>query len=127
MIRSTLTPTGAARPAALALSLLALSLAAELRAQQAPPPTASEWGGIGLLQTPTARMAEDGDIAFTASHNSPYSRYNLTLQPFSWLESSFRYINVSNIRYGASDFSGNQNYKDKSIDFKVRLWRETRW
>ncbi len=56
-----------------------------------------------------------------------YSRYNLTLQPFSWLESSFRYINVSNIRYGASDFSGNQNYKDKSIDFKVRLWRETRW
>ncbi|WP_423162765.1 YjbH domain-containing protein [Stenotrophomonas maltophilia] len=127
MIRSTLSSAGATRPTAFALSLLALSLAAELHAQQAPPPTANEWGGIGLLQTPTARMAEDGDIAFTASHNSPYSRYNLTLQPFPWLESSFRYINVSNIRYGASDFSGNQNYKDKSIDFKVRLWRETRW
>lgn len=127
MIRSTHKPACAARPAAFALSLLALSLATELHAQQAPPPTASEWGGIGLLQTPTARMAEDGDIAFTASHNSPYSRYNLTLQPFPWLESSFRYINVSNIRYGAADFSGNQNYKDKSIDFKVRLWRETRW
>nr|WP_258012060.1 YjbH domain-containing protein [Stenotrophomonas maltophilia] len=102
-------------------------MAAELHAQQAPPPTASEWGGIGLLQTPTARMAEDGDIAFTASHNSPYSRYNLTLQPFSWLEGSFRYINVSNLRYGETSLSGNQNYKDKSIDFKVRFWRETRW
>lgn len=127
MIRSTLTPTGATRPTAFALSLLALSLAAELHAQQAPPPTASEWGGIGLLQTPTARMAEDGEISFTASHNSPYSRYNLTLQPFSWLEGSFRYINVSNLRYGEASLSGDQNYKDKSIDFKVRFWRETRW
>lgn len=127
MIRSTLSSAGATRPTAFALSLLALSLAAELHAQQAPPPTASEWGGIGLLQTPTARMAEDGDIAFTASHNSPYSRYNLTLQPFSWLEGSFRYINVSNLRYGETSLSGNQNYKDKSIDFKVRFWRETRW
>ena len=52
-----------------------------------------------LLQTPTARMNTAGDIAFTASHNSPYSRYNVTLQPFSWLEGTFRYINVSNIRY----------------------------
>ncbi|WP_245541228.1 YjbH domain-containing protein [Stenotrophomonas hibiscicola] len=127
MIRSTLSSAGATRPTAFALSLLALSLAAELHAQQAPPPTASEWGGIGLLQTPTARMAEDGDIAFTASHNSPYSRYNLTLQPFSWLEGSFRYINVSNLRYGETSLSGDQNYKDKSIDFKVRFWRETRW
>ncbi|HDS1653683.1 TPA: YjbH domain-containing protein [Stenotrophomonas maltophilia] len=126
-MRSTLSSAGATRPTAFALSLLALSLAAELHAQQAPPPTASEWGGIGLLQTPTARMAEDGDIAFTASHNSPYSRYNLTLQPFSWLEGSFRYINVSNLRYGETSLSGDQNYKDKSIDFKVRFWRETRW
>ncbi|MBA0361328.1 YjbH domain-containing protein [Stenotrophomonas maltophilia] len=126
-MRSTLSSAGTTRPTAFALSLLALSLAAELHAQQAPPPTASEWGGIGLLQTPTARMAEDGDIAFTASHNSPYSRYNLTLQPFSWLEGSFRYINVSNLRYGETSLSGNQNYKDKSIDFKVRFWRETRW
>ncbi len=125
MIRSTQKPTCAARPAAFALSLLALSLATELHAQQAPPATASEWGGVGLLQTPTARMTEDGDIAFTASHNSPYSRYNLTLQPFPWLEGSFRYINVSNIRYGANKVSGDQNYKDKSIDFKLRLWSET--
>jgi len=72
-------------------------------------------------------MAPDGDIAFTASHNSPYSRYNLTMQPFPWLEGAFRYINVSNIRYGSTDISGDQNYKDKSIDFKVRLWEETRW
>lgn len=115
------------RPTTLAFSMLALALSASLHAQEAPPVTASEWGGVGLLQTPTARMAADGDIAFTASHSSPYSRYNLTMQPFPWLEGAFRYINVSNIRYGSTDISGDQNYKDKSIDFKVRLWQETRW
>ncbi len=114
------------RPVAFTLTALAMSMSTALHAQQAPPATASEWGGIGLLQTPTARMAADGDIAFTASHNSPYSRYNLTMQPFPWLESSFRYINVANIRYGQS-VAGDQNYKDKSIDFKVRLWQESRW
>lgn len=113
--------------ATLAFSALALATSACLHAQEAPPATASEWGGMGLLQTPSARMADDGEISFTASHNSPYSRYNLTMQPFPWLEGSFRYINVSNIRYGAPSVSGDQNYKDKSIDFKLRLWEESRW
>ncbi|MCU1087134.1 YjbH domain-containing protein [Stenotrophomonas maltophilia] len=113
------------RPARFALSALALSLSCALHAQEAPPPTANEWGGIGLLQTPTARMASDGDLSFTASYNAPYARYNLTLQPFPWLEASFRYINVNNLLYGPS-IAGDQHYKDKSIDFKLRLWQESR-
>ena len=72
-------------------------------------------------------MANDGELMFTASHNSPYSRYNVTLQPFTWLESSFRYINVSNLRYGSVHVSGDQNYKDKSLDFKLQLWQESQW
>ncbi len=115
------------RPASIAMTLLALSLSAAIHAQEAPPPTASDWGVIGLLQTPTARMAEQGDIAFTASHTSPYSRYNVTMQPFPWLEGAFRYMSVANRRYGSEWLSGDQNYKDKSIDFKLRLWEETRW
>jgi len=111
--------------ASLAFSALALATSACLHAQEAPPATASEWGGMGLLQTPSARMADDGEISFTASHNSPYSRYNLTMQPFPWLEGSFRYINVSNRLYGS--IAGDQNYKDKSIDVKLRLWEESHW
>lgn len=111
-------------PFALTLTALAMSMSTVVHAQQAPPPTASEWGGIGLLQTPTARMAADGDVAFTASYSSPYSRYNLTMQPLPWVEGSFRYINVSNLKYGRQ-IAGNQSYKDKSIDVKVRLWEES--
>ncbi|MHC1657519.1 YjbH domain-containing protein [Stenotrophomonas riyadhensis] len=113
------------RPAKLTLSALALSLSLALHAQEAPPATANEWGGVGLLQTPTARMAHDGDLNFTASYNAPYARYNLTLQPLPWLETSFRYINVNNLLYGRS-VAGDQHYKDKSIDFKLRLWKESR-
>lgn len=115
------------RLARLTLSLLAIATTTAVHAQQAPVPTASEWGNIGLLQTPTARMAEEGDMAFTASHTSPYSRYTFAMQPFPWLEGAFRYISVANRRYGSEALSGDQNYKDKSIDFKIRLWRESRW
>lgn len=108
-----------------AASLLALAVSGSLHAQV--PTTQSDWGGVGLLQTPTARMAEDGEFSFTASHTSPYSRYNFSLQPFPWFEGTFRYINVVGVRYGPVWFSGDQNYKDKSIDFKLRLWEESRW
>ena len=96
-----------------------------VHAQNAP--TQSDFGGVGLWQTPTARMADEGEVAFTASRTSPYTRYNFSLQPLPWLEGSFRYIDISNVRYGAASFSGNQSYKDKSIDAKLRLWRESHY
>ncbi|WP_102788392.1 YjbH domain-containing protein [Stenotrophomonas bentonitica] len=113
--------------ARLSLALLTLSISTALHAQSAPAPTASDWGGIGLLQTPTARMADEGELAFTASHTSPYSRYNMVLQPLPWLEGAFRYVSVANRRYGPEWLSGTQNYKDKSIDLKIRLLEESRW
>ncbi|PJL44905.1 YjbH domain-containing protein [Stenotrophomonas maltophilia] len=109
------------------VALLSLSISAVLHAQTAPVPTASDWGGVGLLQTPTARMADDGEVSFTASHTSPYSRYNVVMQPLPWVEGAFRYVSVANRRYGPEWLSGKQNYKDKSIDLKVRLWQESRW
>lgn len=106
------------------LAALGLGLASGVHAQALS--SQSDWGGVGLLQTPSARMAEEGELAFSASHVSPYSRYNIALQPFSWLEGSFRYTSVANRRYGPA-IAGDQNYKDKSIDVKVRLWKESRW
>jgi hypothetical protein len=39
--------------------------------------TANDWGSIGLLQTPTARMAPVGDARFHFSHVYPYERLNV--------------------------------------------------
>jgi membrane-associated phospholipid phosphatase len=43
-------------------------------------------------------------------------------QPFEWMEAGFRYTNVSNRAY-ADGLS--QAYKDKSIDVKLRAWKES--
>lgn len=92
-----------------------------------PRYTQNDFGGVGLLQTPTARMAPAGELSVNASRTSPYSRYSLSLQPFEWLEGSFRYTAISNRSYGPESLSGDQSYKDKAVDAKVRLWQESHW
>lgn len=86
--------------------------------------TASDWGEIGLLQTPTARMAPAGDVRLQMSRVAPYTRGTVMMQPLDWFEFGFRYTDVSNRLYGP-DIAGNQTYKDKSIDVKLRLREET--
>lgn len=88
-------------------------------------PTRSDWGTVGLLQMPSARMAEEGTISITASRVEPYSRYSFIYQPFEWLEAGFRYSIITNRRFGQFDFSGDRKYQDKSVDLKVRLLDET--
>ena len=91
----------------------------------APPfaPTYDDWGEHGLLQTPGARMGNDGDLAFTYSHVHPYDRYNLFVTPLPWLEGGFRYTAITDRPYGPG--FPNQSYKDKSIDLKIRLAPES--
>lgn len=86
--------------------------------------SASDWGSIGLLQTPTARLGQAGRVSASVSHVSPYTRYGAMLQPFDWLEAGFLYTDISNILYG-SQIAGDQSYKDKQVDVKVRVLRET--
>lgn len=112
------------RPRLFTVGALAWAVSGALHAQDRF--TQSDWGGAGLLQTPTARMEEEGQISLGANYTSPYARYNVSMQPFTWFEGTFRYASLNNIRYGREDFSGDQHIKDKSIDFKVRLFNETR-
>jgi len=88
------------------------------------PLTASDWGEIGLLQTPTARMEPTGAVRLHISSVQPYTRGNVMMQPLDWLEAGFRYSSVSNRLYGPN-IAGNQAYKDKSIDVKIRLREES--
>lgn len=92
-----------------------------------PRYTQNDFGGVGLLQTPTARMAPAGELSINASRTEPYSRYSLSLQPFDWLEGSFRYTAITNRSYGPESLSGSQSYKDKAVDGKIRLWQESHW
>ena len=92
-----------------------------------PRYTQSDFGGVGLLQTPTARMAPAGELSVNANRTEPYSRYSFSVQPLDWLEGTFRYTAITNRPYGAESFSGSQSYKDKAVDAKVRLYEESHW
>lgn len=86
--------------------------------------TSSDWGSVGLMQTPTARMRNAGDASLSVSRTTPYTWMNGNIQPLDWLEVSLRYISISNRLYGPS-IAGSQAYKDKSIDFKLKLSNES--
>jgi hypothetical protein len=93
-----------------------------------PVPTlTNDFGGVGLLQTPTARFARDGQFTAGFNHVSPYSRYFVTMQAMPWLETTLRYTSVSNRLYSDNpDFSGDQTYKDRGFDIKIKLFDEGR-
>lgn len=113
-------------PACAAVALLAASQAGAQDSNNPflpwrPPESVNDFGGTGLIQTPVARAAEDGQAYAGFSYVWPYSRYFITVQGLPWLEATLRYTSVSNRFYGPQDFSGTQSYKDRGIDVKMRL------
>ena len=117
-------PTPIAPAPADAFAPTAISVRPEAAPQyRALQSSGNDWGETGLLQTPTARMGQAGDMRTSLTHVSPYTRLNVMFQPLDWLEAGFRYTSVSNRIYGIG--LSNQGYKDKSIDLKARLWKES--
>jgi len=112
-------------------SLVALAVASACQAETWPAPVGpsqSDFGGVGLLQTPTARMAREGEFSLNYRDNDQYRYYSASMQLFPWLEATLRYTDARTRRYSNVDaFSGNQTYKDKAVDLKLRLWEEGYW
>ena len=57
------------------ISLLALGISAACHAESYPDPVGpsqSDFGGVGLLQTPTARMSREGELSFNYRDNNQY-------------------------------------------------------
>ncbi|WDA25910.1 YjbH domain-containing protein [Aeromonas hydrophila] len=91
-------------------------------------PSQSDFGGVGLLQMPTARMAKEGEFSANYFDNEQYRRWSVSVQPFEWFEATLRYTDVRTRLYSFSpSFSGDQTYKDKGMDFKFRLMQESTW
>lgn len=103
---------------------IAALVAEPLAAAASQDYSSNDFGVVGLMQTPTARMSEDGEFKAGISLVSPYNQLLLGVQLLPWLETQLRYVEISNRLYGPEDFSGDQTYKDRGVDFKVRLVEE---
>jgi hypothetical protein len=84
----------------------------------AGPALRNNYGGVGLIDMPNARMAPDGEFAASASFLRNNQHYNVTFQALPWLETAFRYSGLR--RYDP----GYPIYYDRSFAVKARLWDE---
>ncbi|MGF1747106.1 YjbH domain-containing protein [Vibrio cionasavignyae] len=88
-------------------------------------PSQSDFGGVGLMQMPTGRMAREGEFSINGNWNNDYHKYSISLQLMPWLETTVRYTIVQGIPYSNDPgFSGDTDWADKGIDFKIRLLEE---
>lgn len=91
-------------------------------------PSQTDFGGVGLMQMPSGRMAPEGELNLGGSFNNEYQMYSISLQLLPWFESTIRYTNVQDLLYSDDPgFSGSNKLSDKGIDFKIRLLEESYW
>ena len=74
----------------------------------------SDFGTLGLIDTPTARMSADGILITTAATQSRTNSYAITYQATPWLEGTFRYTGFTDTSYSY----------DRNYEAKLRLWKE---
>ena len=75
---------------------------------------ASDYGTTGLIDTPTARMHQDGELALSFAYDGRQQAYMFTYQAFPWLEGTFRY----------SGFERFFNW-DRNYEIKARILEES--
>ncbi|TOA29832.1 YjbH domain-containing protein [Vibrio parahaemolyticus] len=91
-------------------------------------PSQMDYGGVGLMQMPTGRMAPEGEFNFSVTSNNEYLFYNATIQVMPWAEATIRYTIVDGLPYCTDPrFCGDNEYTDKGIDFKFRLLEESQY
>ncbi|RUO80276.1 YjbH domain-containing protein [Idiomarina tyrosinivorans] len=115
----------------ISVSGLAAAQSAPALAQQTygnVEPTLNDLGGVGLLQMPSARHADEGEFSLQYYDNQEYRRMSVSLQLFPWLETVIRYNDIRTRLYSSDpSFSGDQTYKDRGVDVKFRLLEESYW
>jgi hypothetical protein len=94
------------------LALFSLMIASSI------PSMASDYGTTGLIDIPTARMAQDGFLTTTTAAQSRTKSIAITYQATPWLEGTFRYTGWKE-EIPRRVFAYDRNY-----EVKVRLWEE---
>jgi len=82
------------------------------------------YGGIGLIQMPSARFSKEGEFTFGISRDDPYRRIYAKAQVFPWLQATLKYTEGTYKKYRPTI---NQTWKDKGIDLKIKLLDERKY
>ena len=84
----------------------------------------TNWGGTGLMETPTARVMKEGRFRFGVSQIDPYRYYYGAVSPLQGLEIGGRVTEILDVPTLTASYG---NYKDKAIDLKYQFHPEGKW
>ncbi len=101
-----------------AAALISTPAAANVGVPQ--PPLYDLYGGVGLLEMPSAQFAPDGEFSATVAGLPMMEHYDLGFQALPWLETTFRYSRLD--RYLNNNKGG--DLYDRSLGIKIRLSKE---
>lgn len=88
----------------------------------------ANWGGTGLMETPTARVLKVGRYRIGVSQIDPYRYYYGAVSPLKGLEIDGRVTEeLGNDISSSPGWSGYGNNKDKAVDFKYQVLPEGKW
>ncbi len=98
-----------------------------LLASDEPFTGASNTGGTGLMEIPTARVIKENSYRFGVSQVYPYRRYYVNISPFKGTEIYGGVTEILDLKMRSPGWSGYGNYKDKVINFKVQILPEGKY
>ncbi len=84
----------------------------------------SNWGGTGLLETPNARVLQEGQMRAGMGQVDPYRFYYMAVSPLKRFEVGLRLTEVLGVPALSANYG---NTKDKALDFKYQFLPESKW
>jgi hypothetical protein len=110
----------------LCLMLWGLAPAARCLASDKPFNNASNWQGTGLMEIPTARVLDDGEIRAGFVDAYPFRWYGGAMGVLPGLEADIRLTELLNQPVDQPGFEDYGNFKDKALDIKYQILPESR-
>ena len=84
----------------------------------------ANWGGTGLLETPTARVMQENRFRVGAGQIHPYRYYYIQSSPLKGLEVGGRVTEIIGVKALSSGYG---DYKDKALDLKYQFLSEGKY
>jgi len=109
----------------LSIIIALISLTGAVQAENDPFTGPANWGGTGLMETPSARIMREGNLRVGFTTVKPYQFYYGVVSPIKGLEVYGRITEIMDTPSGLSASYG--NYKDKSIGLKWQFLPEGKW
>jgi len=97
---------------------------ANVSAGDRPFNNAANWGGTGLIETPNARILDDGVMRLGVANADPFRWYSGAMGVLPRIEIDGRVTEVTNLPQ--TSFENYGSYKDKAISIKFQVISETK-